>query len=93
MRLHIHHLGLQAYDDIWHDMQQFTENRDEHTDDEIWFVQHPSVYTLGKNGKSEHILNAQNIPVINTTKTSATTNPKRSTGNFSVGRFSGGAKI
>ena len=65
MRLHVHHLGLQTYDDIWHDMQQFTDNRTEHTDDEIWFVQHPPVYTLGKNGKAEHVLDAQDIPVIN----------------------------
>ena len=64
MRLHVHYLGLQSYTDIWHDMQQFTEHRAPHTDDEIWFVQHSPVYTLGKNGKPEHILNAQDIPVI-----------------------------
>ena len=61
----MHYLGLRSYVDIWHDMQQFTENRTEHTDDEVWFVQHPSVYTLGKNGKPEHILDALNIPVVN----------------------------
>ena len=64
MRLHVHHLGLQSYDDIWNDMQQFTENRTSHTDDEIWFVQHPPVYTLGTNGKVEHIHDARAIPVI-----------------------------
>ena len=64
MRLHVHHLGLQAYADVWHDMQQFTEHRTEHTDDEVWFVQHPSIYTLGKNGKPEHILDASDIPVL-----------------------------
>ena len=64
MRLHVHYLGMQSYTDVWHDMQQFTEHREPHTDDEIWFVQHPPVYTMGKNGKPEHILDAQDIPVI-----------------------------
>ena len=64
MKLHVHHLGLQRYEDIWHDMQQFTDNRTAETDDEIWFVQHPSVYTLGKNGKTKHIHNTNDIPVI-----------------------------
>ena len=47
-------------------MQDFTNVRDKDTVDELWFLQHPPVYTLGKNGKPEHILNAQEIPVINT---------------------------
>jgi len=64
MRLHVHYLGLQTYADVWHDMQQFTEHRTAHTDDEIWFVQHPPVYTLGKNGKPEHILSSEDIPVL-----------------------------
>ena len=64
MKLHVHYLGLQSYENIWHDMQQFTDNRTADTDDEIWFVQHPGVYTLGKNGKAEHVLNANDIPVI-----------------------------
>lgn len=65
MKLHVHHLGLQSYENIWHDMQQFTDNRTAETDDEIWFVQHPSIYTLGKNGKAEHIIGTvKDIPVL-----------------------------
>lgn len=64
MKLHVHHLGLQAYADVWHDMRQFTELRNAQTDDEIWFVQHPPVYTLGKNGKYKHILDSKDIPVV-----------------------------
>ncbi len=46
-------------------MQDFTASRDKNTADEFWFLQHPSVYTLGKNGKPEHILNAEGVPVVN----------------------------
>lgn len=45
-------------------MQQFTDDRDKNTEDEIWLVQHPRVFTLGKAGKQEHLLNTADIPVI-----------------------------
>lgn len=45
-------------------MQQFTEQRDCNSDDELWVVEHPPVYTLGMNGKSEHILNHNEIPLV-----------------------------
>ncbi len=62
----IRNLGLQDYEAIWHNMQQFTQNRNPETPDEIWVVEHFPVYTLGLNGKREHVLNTGNIPVINT---------------------------
>lgn len=46
-------------------MKNFTLERKPETNDEIWCVQHPAVYTLGLNGKKTHILNPTNIPVIN----------------------------
>ena len=61
----IRNLGLQDYESIWHNMQQFTQNRNPETPDEIWVVEHFPVYTLGLNGKREHVLNTGNIPVIN----------------------------
>jgi len=61
----IRNLGLRNYESIWRDMQQFTQNRSHETPDEIWVVEHFPVYTLGLNGKREHLLNAGNIPVIN----------------------------
>jgi lipoyl(octanoyl) transferase len=61
----IRNLGLQNYESIWRDMQQFTQNRSPETMDEIWVVEHFPVYTLGLNGKREHLLNIGNIPVIN----------------------------
>jgi len=45
-------------------MQAFTEQRDENTEDEIWLLQHPPVFTQGLNGKPEHILSSSTIPVI-----------------------------
>ena len=45
-------------------MQAFTERRDPQTRDEIWFLEHPPVFTLGMNGKPEHVLAAGDIPVV-----------------------------
>lgn len=45
-------------------MQAFTCARDEVTPDEIWFLEHAPVFTLGRNGKREHVLNPGDIPVI-----------------------------
>ena len=45
-------------------MQDFTEQRDSSTDDEIWFTEHPPVFTLGLNASREHLLAPGNIPVV-----------------------------
>lgn len=63
--LTIRNLGLQDYDITWLAMQRFTHERTTDTNDELWIVEHPSIYTLGLNGKSEHLLTIGNIPVIN----------------------------
>jgi lipoyl(octanoyl) transferase len=57
-------LGLQDYEPVWKDMKSFTETRGKGTPDEFWLVEHPPVFTLGLNGKREHIHDAGNIPVI-----------------------------
>jgi len=66
MQIEIKRLGQQDYEKVWREMQDFTQNRDENTADEIWVVEHPAVYTLGLNGKTEHLLNIENIPVVET---------------------------
>lgn len=58
------HIGLREYARVWHDMQTFTNSRSTETPDEIWFLQHPPVFTLGRNGKREHLLDTGDIPVI-----------------------------
>jgi lipoyl(octanoyl) transferase len=62
--LHIRHLGQQDYQTVWHAMQAYTDNRDAHSHDELWIVEHSPVFTQGQAGKSEHILNPGDIPVI-----------------------------
>lgn len=51
---------------MWENMRAFTDSRDVSTADELWVVEHPSVYTLGQAGKREHILNPANIPIVET---------------------------
>ncbi|MCB1850892.1 MAG: lipoyl(octanoyl) transferase LipB [Gammaproteobacteria bacterium] len=60
----IKQLGLQPYIGIWRAMQRFTDERDKQTRDEIWLLQHPAVFTLGQAGRSEHLLDPGEIPVI-----------------------------
>lgn len=55
---------MQPYEPIWREMQGFTEGRKQETNDEIWVLEHLPVYTLGLNGKQEHLLNPGDIPVI-----------------------------
>ena len=58
-------LGLQDYVTTWQDMQRFNQDRNADTADQLWIVEHFPVYTLGLNGKREHLLNTGNIPVVN----------------------------
>jgi lipoyl(octanoyl) transferase len=56
--------GRQDYVPCWEAMQQFTDERDESTPDEIWFCEHPPVFTLGLNAAPEHLLAPGEIPVV-----------------------------
>lgn len=64
--LNVRWLARQDYLSCWDAMQQFTNSRDENTIDEIWLLEHNPVFTQGQNGKPEHVLNAGDIPVIQT---------------------------
>ena len=57
-------LGLADYVETWQRMMAFTDARAPETVDEIWFLEHPPVYTLGQNGRREHVLDPGGIPVI-----------------------------
>jgi lipoyl(octanoyl) transferase len=57
-------LGRVDYEPTWRAMQRYTDQRDGSSIDEIWCLEHPPVYTLGMNGKPEHVLAAGDIPVI-----------------------------
>ena len=56
--------GLQDYTSTLQEMVSFTENRNSHTKDELWTLEHKSVFTQGLSGKSEHLLKETKIEVI-----------------------------
>ena len=60
----IRRLGLQDYEPIFQAMKYLAENPKEDRADEIWLLSHKPVFTQGQAGKAEHILNPQQIPVI-----------------------------
>lgn len=60
----VRRLGLVAYLPTWRAMQDFTARRSADTPDEIWLLEHPSVYTLGQAGKPEHLLRTTAIPLV-----------------------------
>lgn len=62
----IRHLENIAYQECWQAMKDFTDNRTADSDDQLWVLEHPSVFTLGQAGKPEHLLNPGDIPVIKT---------------------------
>jgi len=60
----LRHLGRQPYLPLWQRMQAFTANRGPTTPDEIWLLEHEPVFTLGREGKPEHLLQAGDIPLV-----------------------------
>ena len=56
--------GLRDYTSTWKEMISFTENRNIDTPDELWTLEHNSVFTQGLSGKPEHLLKATQIPII-----------------------------
>lgn len=59
-------MGLSDYLTTWQAMKDFTDARTAQTADEIWLLQHPSVFTQGIAGKAEHLLSSHGIDVIKT---------------------------
>lgn len=60
----VRELGLQPYLPVWRAMQHFTDTRTPDSPDEIWLLEHESVFTQGQAGKAEHLLLPGNIPVV-----------------------------
>jgi len=56
--------GLRDYTSTWKEMISFTENRNIDSPDELWILEHNSVFTQGLSGKPEHLLKATQIPII-----------------------------
>jgi lipoyl(octanoyl) transferase len=60
----VRQLGRQPYLPIWQAMQDFTDQRNDSTNDELWLVEHEPVFTQGQAGKEEHLLAPGDIPVV-----------------------------
>ena len=56
--------GLQKYTLTWEEMVTFTNTRTVDTPDELWLLEHDSVFTQGLTGKSENLLVETDILVI-----------------------------
>lgn len=57
-------LGLIDYVSTCQAMKDFTLSRQVETDDELWLLEHPPVFSQGSNGKEEHLLNIGTIPLV-----------------------------
>jgi lipoyl(octanoyl) transferase len=57
-------LGFRPLPEVWEEMQAFTAARTPATRDEIWFVEHPPVYTLGMRADRSHLVAPGDIPVV-----------------------------
>lgn len=60
----LRNLGRREYIGVWDLMKKFTDDRDDTTQDELWFVEHEPVFTQGQAGKAEHLLAPGDIPVV-----------------------------
>lgn len=59
-------LGRVDYAPTFEAMRGFTDTRDDATEDEIWLLEHPPVFTLGMAADPAHVLHAGDIPVVQT---------------------------
>jgi lipoyl(octanoyl) transferase len=57
-------LGCQPLPETWAQMQRFTLERQAQTRDEIWWVEHPPVYTLGIRADRAHLIAPGDVPVV-----------------------------
>jgi len=60
----VRYLGRRDYEPVWRAMQAQASGRDADSPDELWVVEHPPVFTLGRNAKPEHLLRPGDIPVV-----------------------------
>lgn len=58
--------GLEPYALTFAAMRAFTDARTATTADELWIVEHPPVFTLGLGADPSHVLNAHDVPVVQT---------------------------
>ena len=57
-------LGRADYEPTWRAMQRHVDASGPFTPDELWFLHHPPVFTMGMNARAEHLLAPGDIPVV-----------------------------
>ena len=62
----VRRLGRADYVPTWERMRAYTAARTADSEDELWLVEHPPVFTLGQAGRREHLLAPTDIPVVAT---------------------------
>ncbi len=62
----VRHLGRADYVATWQAMRAFNAQRTADTEDELWIVEHPPVFTLGQAGRRAHLLAVSDIPIVAT---------------------------
>ena len=58
--------GIEPYELCFAAMRAFTDTRNSQTQDQLWLVEHPPVFTLGLGADPAHVINAHHIPVVQT---------------------------
>ena len=58
--------GHEAMTKTWAAMKELTAQRGADDPDQIWFVEHPPVFTLGLAGDMSHVLNPGSIEIVQT---------------------------
>lgn len=66
MILNVRHLGRVDYQGAWRAMRDLTARRGPGTPDELWLLEHPPVFTLGRAARRTHLRHPGDIPVIET---------------------------
>jgi len=60
----VRRLGLCDYEPVWQRMCAFTEQRTPNSGDELWILEHPPIFTLGRAADPDHVIAAGDIPVL-----------------------------
>jgi lipoyl(octanoyl) transferase len=58
--------GVEPFEISFAAMRAFTDARSADTPDQLWIVEHPPVFTLGLAADRSHVLDAHDIPVLQT---------------------------
>ncbi|RZI43860.1 lipoyl(octanoyl) transferase LipB [Herbaspirillum sp. HC18] len=58
--------GVEPYDATFAAMREYTNARTTESQDQLWIVEHPPVFTLGLGADPSHVLDAHGIPVVQT---------------------------